>query len=133
MRIDSFSSFARQIPEFNNKAEVFKVPEFAELPKVKDVYVDNFRSRMVSSVNDVELSANPKAQNFEQTLLKAFDMMNEKQVKVDTLNEQLIVDPESVDPHDVTLAMAEAGLSLKIAQTVIDKTIKSWNDITTSR
>jgi len=43
------------------------------------------------------------------------------------------VSPESVDPHDVTIAMAEASLSLKMAQTIIDKTIKAWNDITTTR
>lgn len=133
MRIEAFSNFAKQIPEFNNKASVFKVPDLVGLPKIDPVHVDNFRSRMTSSTNDIDLSANPKAQNFEQTLLKAFDMMNEKQVKVDSLNERLLVDPESVNAHDVTLAMAEAGLSLKIAQTVIDKTIKSWNDIITSR
>ncbi|UWV00166.1 flagellar hook-basal body complex protein FliE, partial [Treponema pallidum] len=43
------------------------------------------------------------------------------------------VDPESVDVHDVTVAMAEASMSLKIAQTVIDKVLKSWNDVTTAR
>ena len=45
----------------------------------------------------------------------------------------MIVDPESVDVHDVTIAMAEANLSLKIAQSVIDRLIKGWNEITTTR
>ena len=45
----------------------------------------------------------------------------------------MIVDPESVDVHDITIAMAEAGMSLKIAQTLIDRVVKSWNDITITR
>ena len=70
---------------------------------------------------------------FEQTLLGAFDAMNAKQIKSEDIAQQMIIDPESVDVHDVTIAMAEANLSLKIAQTVIDRVIKDWNEITTTR
>ena len=45
----------------------------------------------------------------------------------------MIVDPESVDVHDITMGMAEASLSLKLAQTIIDRLVKTWNDITTTR
>jgi len=38
-----------------------------------------------------------------------------------------------VDVHDVTIAMAEANLSLKLAQSVIDRVIRGWNEITTNR
>ena len=118
MRVDGISNFALNIPEYKNVATI-------EVPI--------FRQNMVSSTNDIELSQNPVGQNFEQVLLKAFDMMNAKQTKVDELTERMIVSPESVDPHDVTISMAEASLSLKITQTIIDKAIKAWNDITTTR
>ena len=39
----------------------------------------------------------------------------------------MMIDPDSVDVHDVTIAMAEANLSLKLAQSVIDRVIRSWN------
>ena len=71
--------------------------------------------------------------SFEQTLLKAFDEVNAKQQRTAELGQQMIVDPESVDVHDITIAMAEAGMSLKIAQTLIDRVVKSWNDITITR
>jgi flagellar hook-basal body complex protein FliE len=100
---------------------------------ITPVSVDNFRSRMVSNDDMIDQSARPATASFEQTILKAFDAMNEKQVKTDELAQQMIVDPESVDAHDVTIAMAEANLSLKIAQTTIDRVIKSWNEITTTR
>ena len=88
---------------------------------------------MVSNTDMIELAANKEAASFEQTILKAFDSMNAKQTNMDKLGEQMIVDPESVDVHDITIAMAEAGMSLKIAQTLIDRVVKSWNDITITR
>ncbi len=100
---------------------------------IAPVTVDNFRSRMVSSSNLIDNASRPETASFEQTLLRAFDAVNEKQQKTDALSKQMIIDPDSVDVHDVTIAMAEANLSLKIAQSVIDRLIKGWNEITTSR
>jgi flagellar hook-basal body complex protein FliE len=100
---------------------------------ITPVSVDNFRSNMVSGSNLIDTAARPESASFEQTLLAAFDQMNTKQQKTDELAQKMIVDPDSVDAHDVTIAMAEANLSLKIAQSVIDRVIKGWNDITTTR
>ena len=133
MRVDGISDFALNIPEYKNVASMYKVQGVGEKVDISSIEVPNFRQNMVSSTNDIELSQNPVGQNFEQVLLKAFDMMNAKQTKVDELTERMIVSPESVDPHDVTISMAEASLSLKITQTIIDKAIKAWNDITTTR
>ena len=88
---------------------------------------------MVSSSGMIDNASRPETASFEQTLLKAFDKMNEKQQAPDELAQQMLIDPESVDVHDVTVAMAEANLSLKIAQSVIDRVIKGWNEITTTR
>lgn len=100
---------------------------------ISPVSVDNFRSKMVSNTDLIDNSSRPETASFEQTLLKAFDKMNEKQQNTDALAQKMIIDPESVNVHDVTIAMAEANLSLKMAQSVIDRVIKGWNDITTSR
>ena len=100
---------------------------------ITPVSVDNFRSNMVSGKNLVDNAVKPEVASFEQTLLAAFDKVNEKQQTTTDLSQKMIVDPESVDVHDVTIAMAEANLSLKIAQSVIDRLIKGWNEITTNR
>ena len=71
--------------------------------------------------------------SFEQYLLNAVSSVNDKQMASDSIAQQLITDPDSVDVHDVTIAMAEASLSLNLAQTVIDRVIKDWNEITTTR
>jgi len=100
---------------------------------ISPVTVDNFRSRMVSSSEMIDNAVRPETASFEQTLLSAFDKMNSKQQAADSLAQQMNVDPESVDVHDVTIAMAVAGLSLKMAQSIIDRMIKGWNEITTTR
>lgn len=133
MQVNSLRHFSMHIPEFKNVADMYKVPTVGKKVDVSSVEVQNFRQDMVSSTNDIELSDNPVAMSFEQVLLKTFDLMNKKQTRVDALSEKMIINPESVDPHDLTIAMAEAGLSLKMTQTIVDKAIKAWNDITTTR
>ena len=133
MQVNSMRNFAMHIPEYKNVAEMYKVPTAGRKIDLSSVDVQNFRQDMVSSTHDIELSGNPMGQSFEQVLLKTFDMMNQKQTRVDALSEKMIINPESVDPHDLTIAMAEASLSLKMTQTIVDKAIKAWNDITTTR
>lgn len=116
-----------------NAANLYKVPAIMKNPAIEPIVIDNFRPRMVSDTDLVDTAVNKKAMSFEQTLLKAFDEINAKQQRTAELGQQMIVDPESVDVHDITIAMAEAGMSLKIAQTLIDRVVKSWNDITITR
>lgn len=71
--------------------------------------------------------------SFENYLLDAMQYVNKKQNASDAAAQQLITDPDSLDVHDVTIAMAEASLSLNIAQAVIDRLIKGWNEVTTTR
>ncbi|AEE16399.1 flagellar hook-basal body complex protein FliE [Treponema brennaborense] len=70
---------------------------------------------------------------FENYLTEAVDYVNTKQIASSSNVEKLITDPDSVDIHDVTIAMAEASMSLNLAQTVIDRLISGWNEITTTR
>ncbi|MBO4547356.1 MAG: flagellar hook-basal body complex protein FliE, partial [Treponema sp.] len=46
---------------------------------------------------------------------------------------QILTDPDSVDIHDVTTAMAKAQMSMTLAKTVVDRVITGWNEITTTR
>lgn len=74
-----------------------------------------------------------KARSFDSYLVEAVDYVNNKQMASASNVEKLIIDPDSVDIHDVTTAMAEANMSLSLAQTVISRMVSSWNEITTTR
>ena len=71
--------------------------------------------------------------SFEQYLIDAVSNMNNQQIDVGTMEKKLITDPDSVDIHDVTTAMAKAQMSLSLAQTVIDRLVNGWSEITTNR
>lgn len=116
-----------------NYANFYPVPTGGNVLHVTPPTVQGVTAGMKSNTDLIDLAENKTLNSFSQTLLKAFDDMNAKQVAVQDLEKQLVVDPESVDPHDATIAMAKASMTLKIAQSVIDRVIKSWNDITNTR
>lgn len=71
--------------------------------------------------------------SFENYLLDAIGYVNNTQQNTAAVAQKLVTDPESVDIHDVTIAMAEAGMTLSVAQAVIDRVLTAWNEITTTR
>jgi len=74
-----------------------------------------------------------KKTKFQNYLVDAISALNEQQIDVNHIQEQVITDPDSVDIHDVTIAMAKAQMSLSLAQTVIERVVQGWNEISTSR
>ncbi len=71
--------------------------------------------------------------SFDSYLIDAVTSMNDKQMMASDISEQVILDPDSVDVHDVTIAMAEANLSLTMANTIISRLTTAWSEITTTR
>jgi len=71
--------------------------------------------------------------SFKDYLLDAVNTVNNQQMDVTKLQEQLITDPDSVEVADVTIAMSKARMSLNLAQTVIDRLVSGWSELTTVR
>lgn len=100
--------------------------------------IDAYRLQRTSPLHFTELGEMPaldqgKKGGFEDAMLKAMDEVNALQQKSTQLNQRMIVDPESVDVHDVTIAMAEAQMSLNIAKTVINRVVTSWKELINAR
>ena len=74
-----------------------------------------------------------EGKSFQSYLLDAVNSMNQQQIDVNKLQEKLITSPDEVDIHDGTIAMSKARMSLNLAQSVIDRMITGWNEITTTR
>ena len=85
------------------------------------------------SQSAAQVSTDKNGKSFGSYILDAVSEMNEQQMDVSRLEQQAIVDPESVDIHDITTAMAKAQMSLSLAKTVVDRVVSGWNDITTTR
>ena len=74
-----------------------------------------------------------QSKSFQSYLLDALSSVNNQQLDVNAVEEKLITNPDEVDIQDVTIAMAKARQSLNLAQTVIDRLVTGWNEITTTR
>ena len=87
----------------------------------------------VKSTEAASVQRAGQAKSFQSYLLDALETVNTQQLDVNTVQEKLITDPEDVNVADVTIAMAKARMSLNLAQTVIDRLVSGWNEITTTR
>jgi flagellar hook-basal body complex protein FliE len=71
--------------------------------------------------------------NFDTAMLKALDKVNAYQQNYESLYQQMIVDPESVEVHDIADAQAKAGMSLNITRTILNRVVQAWKDIINTR
>ena len=90
-----------------------------------DIYVNQINTMLENTMN--------VNTGYADYLMEAANYVNEKQQTSSDMAEKLVLDPDSVDVHDVTIVMAEANLSLSIAQNVIERLTKAWSEITTTR
>jgi len=78
-------------------------------------------------------SGSTDGSSFEQALLKALDGVSASQAKSDDILTKMVVDPDSVDVQDVTIAMAEANMSLNLAKTILSRVVTAWKDVINTR
>jgi flagellar hook-basal body complex protein FliE len=81
----------------------------------------------------VGAASGAQAQSFEKALLQAMDGMSASQAKSDNLLQRIVADPNSVDAQDVTIAMAEANMTLNLAKTILSRVVTAWKDVINTR
>jgi len=67
--------------------------------------------------------------SFGQLLLSALGDVNGSQLKGMELTQRMITAPDSVDVHDVTLALTEATTSLSMTKAIVDKALAAYREI----
>ena len=109
-----------------------KIPELKniQLNKTNELHYGQTR---IFTENAASSGVEKTRRSFDDYLIQAFEKLNDQQMNVANLQQQVITDPDSVDLHDVTIAMSKARMSLNLAQNVIDRLVTDWNEITTTR
>ena len=74
-----------------------------------------------------------RAGTFEHVLLQALDKVSGAQQNASELQTQAIIDPDSVDIHDVSLAQAQAEMAIDIAQRILSRMVQGWRDLINTR
>ena len=111
-----------------------KIQEFNSLQMTRTDSAHTGKTTLgLQQTNAAKAGTEKLQKSFDEYLLQAFQAMNDQQVEVSDLQQKVITDPDSVDLHDVTIAMSKARMSLNLAQTVIDRLVSGWSEITTTR
>ena len=67
--------------------------------------------------------------SFGQLLLNALGNVNDSQLTATQLSEQMITNPDSVNVEDVTIALAQANLTLSMTKAIVDRAIAAYREI----
>lgn len=132
-----------KIAEFGTLQMVRTEPQHFGNTKIQPLTVNKSGFDPISEVKGInsnseaaavqQIGDNGTEKSFQQYLMEAVNSVNSNQLEVSSLQEKIITNPDEVDVHDVTIAMSKARMSLNLAQTVIDRLVTDWNEITTTR
>ena len=105
--------------------------KFAELARTNPMH---YTANGVAGILDDGSGDDSKGgASFQDALLKAMDGVSSSQTKSDNLLQKVVADPSSVDAQDVTIAMAEANMSLNLAKTILSRIVTAWKDVINTR
>lgn len=90
--------------------------------------IDNISSRHF----ELEKTEN-NGQSFSSFLLNALNSANNIVHESQELSQAFIVDPSSVDVHDVTISLSKAYMAVSLTKNVVDEAIKAYKEITNLR
>ena len=105
---------------------------FLDLSQVTGNYVDVVRTNSAhiqGRVHAGEASGNDSDLSFSNMVIDALNEVNNLSAESTALTEQYIINPDSVDVHDVTVAMGKANLALSMTKSVVDNAIKAYREI----
>ena len=74
-----------------------------------------------------------RAGSFERAMLQALDKVSGAHQQVSVLEREAIINPDSVDIHDITIAQAEASMALGITRNILSRLVQGWRDLINTR
>jgi flagellar hook-basal body complex protein FliE len=70
---------------------------------------------------------------FEDAMLQALDKVSGAQLNASELQKEAIINPNSVDIHDITIAQAEASMALGVTRNILSRLVQGWRDLINTR
>jgi flagellar hook-basal body complex protein FliE len=67
--------------------------------------------------------------SFGQLLIGALGNVNDSQITSMDLTQRMVTKPDSVNVHDVTIALAEANLALSMTKAIVDRALAAYREI----
>jgi flagellar hook-basal body complex protein FliE len=90
-------------------------------------------NKILALENKIGAEGITQAGTFEKAMLQALDKVSDSQHFASTLAKEAVINPDSVDIHDVTIAQAEASMSFSITRNILSRLVQSWRDLINTR
>jgi flagellar hook-basal body complex protein FliE len=71
--------------------------------------------------------------NFANALTAAIEKVNDQQVNAESLAQQMVADPSSVEIHTVRIAAEKARMALTFTKSIGDLAVKTYRELTNLR
>lgn len=104
---------------------------FLDISQVSGNSVDVLRTNSAHIPGQLhgEKESNDVSSTFGNMVLDALNGVNDLAQESTALTEQYIINPDSVDVHDVTIAMSKANLAITLTKSVVDNALKAYREI----
>jgi flagellar hook-basal body complex protein FliE len=96
--------------------------DIVTLLKTNPLHISGAGERRAAEPGGVE-------ESFGDLLMKALGSVNASQQKSMDLTQRMITAPDSVDVHDVTIALAEANLAISMTKAIVDRALTAYREI----
>ena len=70
---------------------------------------------------------------FSDKMFEALNGVNKLQQEVNDLSVKMVTDPDSIDVHDITIAIEKSNAALALTKAVVDKAIQAYREILSFR
>lgn len=79
------------------------------------------------------LLAEAGGDGFGEMVAEAIGRVSERQAAANDTFERMITNPDEVEIHDVTTAMATAEMGIRLTKAIVERAVKAYNDIVQMR
>jgi len=83
--------------------------------------------------NKIGADGTTRAGTFEQAMLQALDGVSGRQQHASDLAREAIINPDSIEAHDVTIAQELANTSFGITRNILSRLVQGWRDLINTR
>lgn len=78
-------------------------------------------------------SSSSSGTSFKDMVVSSLSQTSGLEMESQSLFQTMVTNPDSVEVHEVTIAMAKADMALSLTKAVVDAAVKAYQDITSFR
>ena len=90
-------------------------------------------NKMIALENKIGFESPIGDGTFRHSLLQALDKVSGAQLHASELSKEAIINPGSVDVHDITIAQEMAAMSFDITRNILNRLVQGWRDLINTR